>query len=152
MRIDVKEVRIGDYLPAVADLARQNWGETGFDFDLDLDGGRIQALQDAGVAIALAAFDGDKVVGYSTAYISPHTFNPRIICCLTEALFVDPEYRKCSAAYKLIRETERVAAQRGANRVLWGTRAGTKLADTLMRRGCVPWDITVARRLEHGGP
>lgn len=147
MGIEVREVRIENYAAKAVDLIRANWAETGFDFEAAPDFARYQAIQDAGALLTLAAFDGDTVVGYSTAYLSAHMFNPAVVCCLSEALFVADSHRKGSAPYKLIRATEQLAKARGAHRMMWCTRAGTAFAEMLKRRGYADADVTVMKGL-----
>ena len=62
-------------------------------------------------------------------------------------MFVAPEYRKTGAAARLILATEREAAARGANRMLWHTRAGTPLAAAMLKRGYTPADTVVMKRI-----
>jgi GNAT superfamily N-acetyltransferase len=54
------------------------------------------------------------MVGYSSALISPHTYNPSIVCCNSDALFVRREWRPRGVGARLILETERVAEGRKA--------------------------------------
>jgi GNAT superfamily N-acetyltransferase len=150
MGIDVKEARITDCAPMLADLIRENWAETGFGFELNIDFPRYQSLQDAGAVIAIAAFDGYKIVGYSTAVISGHLYNPAAVCCASDALFVRKEYRNGSTGLRLIRATEKLASERGARMMLWHTRAGTSLAKILKKRGYIPADVVVMKELGNG--
>lgn len=150
MRIEVREVQIADHIQAVQALLAANWAETGFDFPLAVDWARYCELQAAGVAIAVAAFDDQQIVGYSTAFITPQMFNPQEVACMSDALFVAPEYRKCSASFKLIQATERLGLARGARHMLWGTRAGTPFARMLAKRGYTEADVVMARRMSDG--
>lgn len=145
--LTIKEVNAADFLGDIEEIAQANWAETGFDFDLRLNKFALAQLQDLGYLFAIAALDGDRLVGYSTAMVGPHTFNPEIICCNSDALFVLPEYRKTSAGARLIAKTERVAAERGATRMLWHTRAGTSLAAVMKKRGYKPADEIVMKRI-----
>lgn len=150
MRIEVREVKIADHIEAVQALIAANWAETGFDFPLAIDWARYCTLQDAGVAFAVAALDGEQIVGYSTAFLTRQIFNPSVVACMSDALFVAPEYRKCSAAFKLIKATERIGEARGAHRMMWCTRAGTSFAKVLARRGYAEADVVMTRRVGHG--
>jgi GNAT superfamily N-acetyltransferase len=143
----IREIQAADHIGNVQDLLAENWAETGFDFDLRPDVEMVRRLQDAGLLFVLGAFDGDTLVGYSSAMVSPHTYNPSIICCNSDALFVLRPWRKTSVGARLIAETERVAAARGAVRMLWHTRAGTPLAAALERRGYAPADVIVMKEI-----
>lgn len=142
----IEEIEPGTIYQAL-DLLGQNWGETGFDFTLQPDLSLYERMADAGLLIALGAFEGDALVGYSTAFCSPHHFNPDIVFCHSDALFVLPEHRAGGAGARLIVATETAAKARGAHRICWHTRAGTSLAAVLERRGYRPADIIVTRSL-----
>lgn len=141
----IREIQAADHIGKVQDLLAENWAETGFDFDLRPDVEMVRRLQDAGLLFVLAAFDDDELIGYSSAMVIPHTYNPAIICCNSDALFVRRPWRKTSIGARLIAETERVGAQRGAVRMLWHTRAGTPLAAMLAKRGYEPADVVVMK-------
>lgn len=145
--LDIREVNVTDHIGQVQYLLAENWAETGFDFDLCPDVAMMQRLQDAGVLFFLAAFDEAEIIGYSSAMIAPHTYNPAIVCCSSDALFVTKRWRPTSAGARLIIETERVAKRRGAVRMLWHTRAGTPLSSVLERRGYQPADIIVMKEI-----
>lgn len=143
----IREIQAAEYIGKVQHLLTENWAETGFDFDLRPDVAMIRRLQDMGLLFVLGAFDGGELVGYSSAMVAPHTYNPAIICCNSDALFVRRAWRKTSAGARLIAETERVAAEKGACRMLWHTRAGTPLAAALARRGYQPADVIVMKEI-----
>lgn len=143
--LTIREIYAADHIDSVMDMLRQNWAETGFDFELRPNIDLVRLLQDRGVMFVLGAFDGDQLIGYSSAVLGPHVFNPDIISCESNALFVLPAWRKTSIGARLIVATEQTGAARGANRMLWHTRAGTPLAATLQRRGYQPADVTVIK-------
>lgn len=145
--LTIREIQAAEYINKVQHLLAENWAETGFDFDLCPDGRMMQQLQDADLLFVLGAFDGAELIGYSSALIAPHTYNPAIVCCNSDALFVRRAWRKTSAGARLIAETERVAAAKGASRMLWHTRAGTPLAAALERRGYMPADVIVMKEI-----
>jgi GNAT superfamily N-acetyltransferase len=141
----IREIEAADHIDGVMDMLRENWAETGFDFELRPNVDLVRLLQQRGVMFVLVAFDGEQLVGYSSAVLGPHVFNPDILTCESSALFVLPAWRKTSAGARLIAATEQAAKARGANRMLWHTRAGTPLAATLERRGYQPADVTVMK-------
>lgn len=143
----IREIKAADYIRKVQDLLSENWAETGFDFELRPDVEMVRQLQESGLLFVLGAFDGDELIGYSSAMVSPHTYNPAVICCNSDALFVRRAYRKTSVGARLILETERTAAAYGAMRMLWHTRAGTSLAAALERRGYEPADVIVMKEI-----
>jgi GNAT superfamily N-acetyltransferase len=143
----IREIQAAEHIGQVQDLLAENWAETGFDFELQPDVETVQRLQAAGLLFVLAAFDGHEMVGYSSAMVAPHTYNPALIFCNSDALFVRRAWRPRGVGARLIIETERVAAARGAVRMLWHTRAGTPLAAALERRGYQPADVIVMKEI-----
>lgn len=143
----IREVNAVDHIAQIQELAAENWKETGFGFELKPSLKLHQLLQDAGVLIALAAFDGDEIVGYSTATVGPHMFNDEVMVCTTSALFVKKSHRGGSIPGRLVIETERAAKRRGAQLLFWQTRAGTELATTLKKRGYIDADVAVMKEI-----
>jgi len=143
----IREVNATDYLDQIKSLALENWQETGFEFELEPSRRIHELLELAGASIALAAFDGDEIVGYSTASIGPHLFNDSVIVATTNALFVKKSHRGGTIPGRLVIETERIAKQRGARFLFWQTRAGTGLANTLKKRGYIDSDVTVMKEI-----
>lgn len=143
----IREFRIIDHIEGLSPLLAMNWEETGFGMPLDPQWLMMDEYQQAGAMFALGVFDGDRIVGYSSAFLTPHTFSASLFCCHSDALYVLPEYRSTGAGARLIIETELIAKARGANRMLWHTRAGTPLAAVLEKRGYLPADIVVMKEI-----
>lgn len=139
-------VEPADVMPAITELMRQNWDETGFGFEFKPSVETYQAVVDLGLMFVLAAFDGDEIVGYCTMTVTNHMHNPAIKVASNDALFVRPDHRGITAG-RLIIAAEREAAKRGATRILWHTRAGTNLADAFTKRGYKPADIVVMKEI-----
>lgn len=139
-------VEPADVMPAINDLMRQNWEETGFGFEFKPSVETYQAIVDLGLMFVLAAFDGDEIVGYCTMVITNHMHNPCIKVAANDALFVRPDRRGITAG-RLIVAAEREAAKRGATRVMWHTRAGTNLANAFIKRGYATADIVVMKEI-----
>lgn len=133
--VDVREIRFTDYADQMGDILRANWGETGFGFPFALDIPTYQRMEQTGLLLAIGAFHGEEVIGYSSAVVAPHPYNPNVICCNTDALYVRPAYRNGATVYKLVTATRQAAKQRGANLMIWHTRAGTKFGKALEKRG-----------------
>jgi len=139
----IREVLASDYLHQIHELTQENWEETGFKFDLKISPEMIDKLQSSGIMFCIGAFDVDRIVGYSTAIVSPHYFNPDILFCSSSALFCSKAYRGKSVGARLMMHTKRVAKERGAKYIMWHTRAGTGLAASLKKRGAIDVDTVV---------
>jgi GNAT superfamily N-acetyltransferase len=134
-----------EYMHKIVSLMRDNWDETGFDFEFNPSADAYQKVVDCNAMFVIAAFDGDDVIGYCTMIISPHLHNPDVIVASNDALFVAKPYRNGMTSGRLIKAAEDEAKRRGASKVLWHTRAGTSFAAMLERRGYQPSDIVVMK-------
>jgi GNAT superfamily N-acetyltransferase len=143
----IKEIRAADYIEPFMGMLRENWVETGFDFALVPDIETIDQLQAMRVLFVLGAFADDTLVGYSSAMVSGHTYNRHVKMCNSDALFVRKPWRPSSVGARLVIATEKLAAELGAVRMLWHTRAGTPFAETLQKRGYEAADIIVMKRI-----
>lgn len=147
MRIEIREIQTRDYSGDMATMTQMQREEAKWQFPLQPDLARCQAMLDSGVLFWFGAFDGDRMIGYSTAYVVPHDYNPEILCTFSQALFVLPAYRKSSAAFKLMRATEAKGKALGARLIYWNLVAGTDLPKALAKRGYREADIVMEKEL-----
>jgi len=143
MRYDV--VNPAEYISQIHHLLKANWEETGFDFPFNPDIEAYNALYVRGMVFAVAAFDGDEIVGYCTISVTPHLHNPEIIVAASDALFVDVRHRRSTVAYRILKMAENEAMTRGAVRMAWHCRSGTGFAAVLTRHGYESVDEVVVR-------
>lgn len=147
VRITVVDLEQWDILlPKAMTLMADNWQETGFDFAFEPSLDMYRNALKMGAMFALAATDGEELIGYCTMFLSKHMHNPSMVFAANDALFVTPNRRGIVGA-RLIRAAESESKNRGASRVLWHTRAGTGLARTLERRGYRPADVVVMKEI-----
>lgn len=132
--IEVRQGSLADNIDHMDALFSANWDETGFDFPLRLDKERYKQFEALGILVIVGAFEGDRVVGYSLASVLPHPFNPDVIFCNSDVLFVHRDYRHTSAGVRLMAETKREAKARGAHRIFWHARGNTEFARMLRKR------------------
>ena len=145
--IEVRECLLADHIDDIDALIAVNWEETGFDFPFMLDKERYKQFEAAGFLLVVAAFNEEEVVGYSLASVLPHPYNPAIICGNSDAMFLHPNYRNSTAGARLMFETERLAKERGANRMLWHARGDTDFIETLRKRGYSTADVVMMKGL-----
>ena len=145
--VSIAIVNPAEYMPAIRSMIEENWAETGMDFDFDPDVEMYRKMHDTGMLFAVAAFEGNDVVGYCTVAMMPHQHNPKILFAGNDALFVAPKHRNGLVPGRLIKTAEREAKRRGALRFSWHCRAGTQLADSLIRHGYQPVDIVVMKEI-----
>jgi GNAT superfamily N-acetyltransferase len=134
-RADVRIVPVADIL-AREDLLYEHWQEIARNKDvmiLNPLADRYDAMERAGVLLCLAAFVDDVMVGYSATVVAPHLHYGGLVYGSNDVLFVQAEHRRGSLGLRLIRDTERHAAQRGARLMLWHAKQGSAL-DVMLGR------------------
>lgn len=129
------------------DLVEANWKETGFDIPFNPNPDLYDLAEQANSWFGLAVYDDDVMIGYSSAWLMRHPFNPDVIFATSEALYVKPAYRHSMVPARLIKATEQEAKAIGAVRMMWHTRAGTRFADMLRKRGYEDLDVVVMKEL-----
>ena len=146
-RMNISIVNPAEWIPKIRDLLNANWAETGFNFPFNPSVEIYGQLYDMGILFAVCAQRDDKVIGYCTMVVNPHAHNPAVVVAASDALFVDPAYRKGTATLRIMSAAEEEAKRRGAKIVSWHCRAGTTFADVLTKRGYEPGDIVVLKEI-----
>ncbi len=108
---------------------------------------RYLFLEATGAFFALAAFDGEELVGYSGNFIGAHIHYAGLVCCNNDVLFVSKEHRQSPLGLRLIRETEREAQKRGARLVLWHGKPDTPMANILPKLKYAVQDVIYSREM-----
>jgi predicted GNAT superfamily acetyltransferase len=93
------------------------------------------ALEQCGALLALVAYLGDEIVGYSVNFIGPHMHDAALRYAHNDALYVKPEHRGGRMGLKLMRETELFVRERGARMMMWHAKPDTALEKILPRMG-----------------
>lgn len=145
----VREVSITEHWEAAVPLMRANWAETGSEYAMAFAPSKefYVRLQNAGIVLAVGAFFGTGLVGYCTAFVGPHPFNPAVKVCSTDSLYLAPDLRGGLTAGRMVAKVEALARERECVAIMWHTRAGTGLAKVMAKHGYVPCDEIVMRRL-----
>lgn len=105
-------------------------------------------LDAQGALLCLAAIDPDgEIVGYSVCFIGPHIHYADLIVCNNDILFLRDDLRPSRLGLRLMKETERLAAERGARLMLWHAKEETALAKILPRMGYGVQDIIFSKQL-----
>ena len=109
-----------DLIDEITPLAVANWTETGFTADapLDINWQAYFSCQLAGaLCLITARIDGD-LVGYGAYIITPHMHCASIMQAVQTVLFVAPEYRRGAVGYRMIAESDKILAARGATVIM----------------------------------
>ena len=137
---DIREILISDYLADLGPLFAEQQAEVGEDRAIGLplvpdpDVERYTMLDDTGMTLALGVFDGDEIVGYTNSLISPSLHYRDVTICQNDAIYLRSDYRRGTLGLRLMRETERLARERGADMIVWHAKPDTNFERVLSRR------------------
>lgn len=150
MGIQIVEISVSKHIGQVDELLREHWLELAKNRELMVlkpDAARYQAMEQAGVVLALGAFDFDTMIGYSVSFIGPHMHYADLCFAQNDVLFVASVHRNGRTGIRLIQETERLAKARGARMMVWHAKQNTALEALLPRLGYGVQDILLSKEL-----
>lgn len=151
MKIRIVQEKLCDKFGLTSGIVFQHWEEIARNkhiMVLNPDIERYQAIEDAGALLALFAYDGDEIIGYSVTVVSAHLHYINLGMAQNDVLYLLPRYRGASGVgIRLIRETERVARTLGADLMVWHAKDKSSLADILPRMGYQVQDILFSKEL-----
>lgn len=106
-----------------------------------------RALEECGALLALIAYLDEEIAGYSINFIGPHMHYSALRYAHNDALFVTPEQRGGRLGLKLMRETERLAREKGARMMIWHAKPNTTLEKILPRMGYGVQDVIFSKEI-----
>lgn len=106
-----------------------------------------RALEQCGALLALVAYRGNEIVGYSINFIGPHMHYSNLRYAHNDALYVKAGHRGGRLGLRLMRETERLAKEQGAAMMMWHAKPGTALEKLLPRMGYAVQDIVFSKEI-----
>lgn len=148
--MNIRPFSVTEYIGQAGDLLREHWEELATDRRLMVLSPRVElyaSLESAGQVIAVGAFDGDKLFGYAVSFLSRHAHYADLLVCQNDVLFVAKARRHSAAGIRLIRGSERLAAERGAGMFIWHAKPRTALESLLPRLGYGVQDVLYSKAL-----
>lgn len=141
---------ITDKISMCGALQAEHWDEIARNKHLMVlspDVAQYQRIEQVGRLFAVIAYLGEEIIGYSVNIITVNLHYSALVMAQNDLLFVGKEHRAGRVGMRLIQETERIAAKRGARMVLWHAKEDTPLAKILPRTGCSVQDIIFSKEL-----
>ena len=141
---EIRPSNVDEMLANAGELFSEHWEEIALNKQvmvLKPDEGKYRAAEANGMLLILAAFEGDKVVGYSVNIVTNHLHYADLMTCNNDLLFVTESKRSGRLGLQLIRATEKAAKERGARLMLWHAKQGTPLEKMMPRLGYGVQDI-----------
>lgn len=106
-----------------------------------------RAMEQSGALLALVAYRGAEIAGYSINIIGPHLHYSKLRYAHNDALFVKREHRGRRLGLRLIHETENRAREKGARMMMWHAKAGTPLQKLLPRLDYAVQDVMFMKEI-----
>ncbi len=150
-KFEIKLEPLGDKLTTVLPvLLNEHWEELATNKELmtlkpDLE--RYRILEEMGLFVALFAYANGKLIGYSGNVIVQNLHYSDLTMFQNDVLFISKEYRNSTIGLKLIKETERIAKEKGAKLMLWHAKENSPFAHILPKMGCKVQDIIYSKAL-----
>lgn len=150
MTIEIKAGRLFPYLETLEDLFQQHYDEVyggSNPYPLDLNWEQYRTIDEVGMGLGLFAYYDDIIVGYSVNILAPTFHSKNVSSCTNDALYVDPVFRDTPLGLRLIKETEKEAAARGANVMLWYAPLDSSLEKILQKKKYRAWECIYSKNL-----
>lgn len=148
--MDIVRISAVESIPLARPLLVEHWEEIARNKDLMVlapDEDTYAALEKAGILFTLGAFDGDELVGYSATMVHQHLHYKALRYATNDVLFVSKRHRQGRLGVRLMRETELIAKERGAQLMLWHAKTDTPLEAILPRMGYAVQDVIFSKAL-----
>lgn len=142
--IEIRLSNADEMLANAGELFSEHWEEVALNKDvmvLKPDEQRYRNIEANGMLLAIGAFEDGKIVGYSVNIVTTHSHYADLVICNNDVLFVTESKRAGRLGLKLIRETERLAKERGVQLMLWHAKPNTALEKMMPRLGYGVQDI-----------
>lgn len=108
---------------------------------------KYRYLNERGELLKLVLLDGEEIVGYSMTIIGKNLHYSDVVFAYNDVLFLHPDYRKGSWGVKLIKKTEEIAKQMGAQIVCFHGKESTTFTDLMPRLGYAVQDIVFSKEV-----
>lgn len=149
MKVEIKEIRVSDYIHRVKALTTAHWEETEKHFAPNLPEPEVamyDALEKAGCIVAFGAFCDNEMIGYSIAFVSKH-LHYSVPYAHHDMLFLRKDFRNGMTGLRLIEMTESAVRDKGARFFVWHAKKDSAFSKILERRGYFLEDIVYRKDL-----
>jgi GNAT superfamily N-acetyltransferase len=141
---------IVDFIEQIKPLLELHYEEITLDKDvikLKPNWERYLRLSHMDKLATLAAYDDDKLVGYSIFFLEEHIHYEDNIIARNDVLFLHPEYRKGMTGIKLIKASEDMLSNMGVSKIFWHIKYSRDFRSILYRMGYKDEDIILGKAL-----
>lgn len=147
---EIREATVDQILESASELFAAHWDEVALNkqvMQLKPDVARYHVLDAQGMLLVLGAYVDDVLVGYSVNFLMNHLHYADLRVCSNDLLFIAQEHRQSRLGLQLIKRTEEVAKERGAQLMLWHAKPDTALNALMPRLGYGVQDIIYSKEV-----
>lgn len=136
MTVEIKIVDPIANFDAAAQMLLDNWAETGSAMPFNLEDTRkfYQHLAAFGLLFAVAAYEGNVLIGYCIVTIVPFPMNHAYRVCNADGLYIRPEYRSGTILGRVMEAVRFLAKDNKAHFIQWHAAHGSPFVDVLAER------------------
>ncbi|QHE86314.1 hypothetical protein [Hydrogenophaga sp. BPS33] len=149
-KTSIRPIKVTEWIDKVGPLLDEHYQEVALNKDLmrlEPDLIAYAELERADRLIALGAFSGEQMVGYSVSILGQALHYASLRTAHNDVVFVSKEHRFGSLGIGLIQRTEAAAKDRGVQMLLWHAKQGTPLEGLLPRMGYGVQDVIFSKGL-----
>jgi GNAT superfamily N-acetyltransferase len=118
--------------PASTELFNLHFEEVGTGAKLSIDTEPFYDCEARNEFLAVAVYDGERLVGYSINTLTQHLFYDELWCNHV-AMFVHPTYRRLNVCRRLMQMVEQLATKEGCTRITMHAKPNTAMDQILIR-------------------
>jgi GNAT superfamily N-acetyltransferase len=149
-KTSIRPIKVMEWIDKVGPLLEEHYQELALDKRLMVlkpNTEVYEGLERANRVIALGAFVGDEMVGYSVNVLVQHLHYADLWVLQNDIVFITKAHRHGRLGIALIQRTEIAAKERGAKLMLWHAKQRTALEQLLPRMGYGIFETILSKRL-----
>lgn len=147
----VVEEKLGENFDRVLHpLFEDHWEEVARNKELMVlnpDIEKYRALEKVGKLVCVFAYYNDEIVGYSANILDNHLHYKDLVVAYNDVIYIPQEHRNISLGSILIKTTEKVCKEHGANLMFWHAKENTALSSILPHMGAKVQEIVFSKEL-----
>lgn len=149
-KTSIRPIKVMEWIDRVGPLIEEHWQEIALNKRLMVLKPNVEVyegLERENRVIALGAFVGDEMVGYSVNVLVQHLHYADLLVAQNDIVFIAKTHRHGRLGVALIQRTEIAVKERGARMLFWHAKQGTPLESLLPRMGYGVQDIVFSKEV-----
>lgn len=149
--VDIRPTTVQEFRLRTGDMLLQHWAQIMVGplewMPRNPNWEHYQQLEDRGCLVALAAWEGEDMIGYAVGCMFQHPYSKDMKALQHDLLFVTPAMRGMGLGMRLMRELEQAGREAGCEPVFMHAKPGSAMSRILERAGYEVIDEIRGKRL-----